>query len=529
MNWRTYLILYFLGLGLFTVVSVFQQSPGYMDADYYLAGGVRLVGNHGFSEEILWNYLDDPQGIPHPSHAYWMPAASLLAAAGMKIFQTQQFFAAQIIFILVAALVPPLTAALSFSISRQRNLAWLAGLFAILPGFYLPFLSTSDVFGLYMLCGVLFFLIIGLEWDQSRRFRMMPFILGLLAGVMHFTRTEGAIWFGIAIIVVWIKTAGKLNPKLYIRRWFMALLICAIGYFLVMGPWMLRNIHLFGTPLAPGGSRAFWITNYDQLYTYPASLLTVDHWWNSGIMEITRARLWAMGQNLQTALAVQSSILLAPFILIGVWEKRRDFRVCIAILAWLVTFFIMTIPFPYQGARGGFFHAGAALQPLVWAVAPIGLEKAVAWIGKKRNWNLTQAQPFFKAGTIGLMILLTAVLSVNRLWDSESNQSVWDKGYLHYQQVEQKLNAWGALPGEIVLVNNAPGYYVANQRPALSIPYGDLGTTQNLAQRYQARYLLLEFDQIQGAQELYLQPKDYPGLQYLGSIAETQLYRFIKP
>ena len=86
MTWRQYLLLALLGLAAVTFVAALQPSPGYMDADYYYAGGLQLVNCHGFTEPYLWNYLDDPAGLPHHSHAYWMPLASLLAAAAAALF-----------------------------------------------------------------------------------------------------------------------------------------------------------------------------------------------------------------------------------------------------------------------------------------------------------------------------------------------------------------------------------------------------------------------------------------------------------
>ena len=44
-----------------------------MDAEYYYAGGIRLAEGDGFTENFLWNYLDNPVGLPHPAFTYWMP------------------------------------------------------------------------------------------------------------------------------------------------------------------------------------------------------------------------------------------------------------------------------------------------------------------------------------------------------------------------------------------------------------------------------------------------------------------------
>ena len=110
MKFRDYIILFFIGLAIPLLIAQFQSLPGYMDADYYFGGGVQLVRGKGFTEPYLWNYLDNPQGLPHPSHAYWMPLASIVAAAGMGLTGQATYASARLGFILLAALVPLLTA-----------------------------------------------------------------------------------------------------------------------------------------------------------------------------------------------------------------------------------------------------------------------------------------------------------------------------------------------------------------------------------------------------------------------------------
>jgi hypothetical protein len=529
MNRRDYLIIYVIGLILFGLMASFQDSPGYMDADYYFMGGLRLADGQGFTEEILWNYLDDPSGIPHPSHAYWMPAASILSAVGMLLLRSRTFVAAQVPFVLLAALLPPLTARLAASFTNQRKLAILSSLFALFSVFYLVYFSTSDVFGISMLCGALFFIIVGLDWRQTKTQLGYAFLCGLLIGVLHLSRTEGLLWFAMAVLTIYWKEKDQAHDQRIIWRVIQASLSCGFGYLLIMAPWMLRNLNQFGTLLAPGGFRAIWIISYDEIYTYPASLLTFSRWRQAGLDQMLYARLWALGQNLQTALAVQSAILLAPFIMIALWRQRQDLRVRIGGIAWVSIFFVMTIIFPYQGARGGFLHASATLQPLFWALAPIGLQHTINWIGVKRSWQLSHANHFFMTGSLGILILLTFLVNFPRFMRADDNPAAWNERYVRYQETEQQLIDWEAGPEEVVMVNNPPGYYIANRRPAISIPNGDLETVIELAERYHVSVLLLEIDQIKGHSELFMKPSDQANLDYLGTVADARIYRFMLP
>lgn len=523
----TYLGLFLLGLIIFLIGAQFQTVPGYMDAEYYYAGGVRLVEGKGFTEEILWNYLDDPQGIPHPSHNYWMPLISILSAFGMWVFGQSQFSTARGFFILVAAALPVVTAALSYSLTGKRGMAIVAGILATFPGFYLPYLTTTDAFSVYMLFGGLFLLLMRNSWDGvSLSYPpVASFLLGLLAGLMHLTRVDGVLWFFLALLVIWLQARKIIQPG----RLFILFGLCVFGYLLVMGPWMARNYMTLGVLTAPGGVRTLWLTSYDELFIYPADLLTFGRWWAYGLRHILSDRIWAAGQNFQTVLAVQGEIILLPLILVGIWHTRDDRRIQVSIFAWLLTLIFMTMVFPYAGARGGFFHSGAALQPVWWSVTPLGLVVAVRWLAGLRGWNLRQAERFFQVGLIGVVLMVSGLIYYQRVIGSGLTHANWEANDARYIKLENVLSEFGADDQSIVMVNDSPGYYVASGRPAISIPYGDLGTVLAVAERYGAQYLLLEIDQINGDDDLYQNPGDRPGITYLGAVDGTHIYMFGNP
>lgn len=196
LNRRDYFILFILALMVALVVVALQPVPGYMDADYYYAGGKQLASGNGFSDPFLWNYLDHPQGLPHPSNSYWNPLASIVAAGGMALTGRVNFLSARIGFILTAALAPLVVAALAYRVSRKRKLAFLAGLLTIFSGYYLPFIVTTDNYGLYMLVGALYFLILDkLTFPKS-------IALGLLAGAFNLARGDGLLWLPLTLLAV---------------------------------------------------------------------------------------------------------------------------------------------------------------------------------------------------------------------------------------------------------------------------------------------------------------------------------------
>jgi len=521
-----YLWLYLLSMIVLCGVAVFQHSPGYMDAEYYQAGGISIA-TVSWQEPFIWNYLDDPAGLPHAAFSYWMPLASLIAAAGMKLGGSLSFAGGRLGFILLGAGVAPLTAALAYCLHPERRPALLAGLLAVTAGFYLPYLPTTDTFGPVMLLGgffLLFYLMLAgtRPGDQSRwRSLGLGMGLGILAGLMHFARADGLLWLGLGGLALLTLPDSPLRHRLS-QFGFLGL-----GYFLVMGPWMARNVSVFGSFLSAGGLRPLWITTYDELYTYPASLLTPQHWLASGLPALLGVRLKALGVNLQSMLAVQGEIFLLPLMIAGLWQLRRVWAVRLGGLAWLLILGVMTLVFPHQGWRGGYFHSTAALQPLLWAVTPLGLTTIIHWVGKRRGWNISQAEHVFEVGMLVLAAGFSLVFLAGRVFGATlsavSTQPSWDAPSERYSRIGATLQDLGVPEDAPLMVNNPPGFYLAAGRPSLAVPDGSPETLLAVAQRYGACWVLLEPDHPAGLAALYAEPDTAHGLAYVAQIEDAHL------
>lgn len=529
MRAKQYILLYLIALCVYGVAAAWQSTPGYMDADYYYAGGLRIANNYDFSEPFLWNYLGEPIRIPQPSHTYWMPLTSVVSAISILIFPGEGFNSARLIFILFAAFLPPLTAYVSFLLAANREKAIFAGFLAVFPGFYLPFLTTTDAFVVYMLTGSVFLSVANKAFKQDSQgihFRTSV-VLGFLAGILHLTRADGALWLLVGFVaIMWIRKRSSGTTNRFIFTGVTALFILTATYLIVMSPWFIRNIRVFGSLFPPGGSRTLWLVTYDDLFAFPASLITPTRWLEQGLWQIFLARLSAAWTNLQTALAVQGSVFLAPLIVAGGWRYRKHPLIKLGLSTWLSLFVTMTVLFPQIGARGGFFHAGAALQPLMWALAPAGLAEFIGWGVTKRNWKPSQAFAVFRTGLILLAVMLSGLIFVQRVIGDDSSRPQWNRSYQHYRSLETALIDIGAGEGEIVMVNNPPGYYLAATRPAIPVPGGGESALLSAAIKYGAAYVLLEENYLGSAvNNLYQEPGDRPGLEYLGTEENTRIYR----
>ena len=520
MNWRHYGILFVIGLIVPFAVSRFQSLPGYMDADYYFSGGVQLATGHGFTEPYLWNYLDDPAALPHPSHTYWMPLASIVSALGMWLTGQSTYAAGRLPFILLSACVPLLTAALAFSVSRQARLAMVSGLLSIFSLYYAPFMPVPDNYALYMLFGGAFLLL------APRPEKWIPIILGALAGLMTLARSDGLLWLGLAgLTIMWKSTLKEDGTKNTFQNWLKLIVpagfLAIAGYLLTMGFWHVRNMNLFDSLLTPGGGRLLWLQNYNQTFIYPAESLTRASFLQAGWDSALQNRVRAFSANFGNAFGAQGGIFLFPFMLIGLGQLRRDLRTKIAVTGWLLLFAVMTVIFPFAGSRGSFFHAGAAFQPYWWVAAPIGLDAVISW-ARNRGQFTDKSAPDFLQGVLVLLAIFMTVYLVNLRVISKG----WAKDDVIYPAVESMFRGNGIQPSDVVIVRNPPGYFIASGRSAISLPFGDESTILSVAKKYDARYLVLEkggtFETIQ---DLYDEPQSNPSFIYIGEVDEAKLYR----
>jgi len=507
MPWRTYLTLALLGFVLSFAIAQFQHFPGYLDSDYYLSGGVQLAQGKGFTEPYLWNYLDDPQGLPHPSHTYWMPLSSIIAAAGMWLTHQTTYPAGRLGFLLLAALIPVVTAALAYDFTKRRELAVISGLLAVFSIYYAPFMSVTDNYGPYLFLGALYFLTLSSHKKKSY------FILGLLAGLLTLARSDGLLWLGITFLVIFFRFIS--DKKLGTAS--INLLLALGGFLVITGPWFWRTYSIYGTFLAPGGYYLLWLKNYDQTFSYPASQLTMQTWLAQGWPQIIGTRFAALKFNLFNAFAAQGGIFLLPFILIGLWQNRKDERIRLASIAWLGLLFVMTIIFPSAGARGGFFHSGSAIQSVWWVLAPLGLD-AVITAARKRNMFTPDAFKIFRAALVGIAIIMTGVIFYLRVF------SGWGEGEQNYPKVEAFLQQNGIRSGDVVIVRNPPGYYMMTGRSAIVVPDGDEATMLAVAARYRARYLIIEAAGAAGPIKIVYDNKQSQHLLFLGELDSTRIF-----
>ncbi|MFC2028516.1 hypothetical protein ACFLTX_01175 [Chloroflexota bacterium] len=452
-----------------------------MDADYYFAGGVQLAEGNGFNEPFLWNFLDPANTIPHPSHGYWMPLASIISAGGILVAGSQSWLSGRLGFFIIAAIIPVITAKLAYSFSKKIKLSFLSGLLAIFSGFYAAYMQVTDTFSLYMLLGGLFFLIA--HSDSNRE----SVLLGILSGLFHLARADGVFWLILSLMIICF---NRIKSRSRSIEWIFSTLLCLLGYILIMGPWFVRNYQVFGSYLGPQAANMLWLTHYDQIFSFPP-VIEYAAWIDQGIKAIMDQRFAALKVNLVNTFVVQGTIILIPFIIIAGWKLRNDKRIGILVGGWIGIMLLMSCIFPFAGMRGGYFHAGAAIQPMLWSLAPVGLVETIRYIGGLRSWNTRNAERNFSIGLILFVILITGYVTIGKIFDFNNQEIIWGGYGKQYQSFGEYISS-SDLGDPTVIVRNPPGFFLATGLTAIAIPDGDEKTLLRVVDEFDADFLILE-------------------------------------
>lgn len=528
-SYRPYVVLFLLAFLFRVAAALPQQRPGYMDAAYSYDIALNLVQGQGLVEPFLWNYLDDPAGLPHPSHLYWMPLPTLLAWLGLAVLGPS-YRAAQMVFALTSALLPLVSYGVALQITGERRRAWLAGLLTIFSGFYVLYWGHTDNFTPFALAGSLSLVA---AWRASqarepegvwRRF-VWGLAAGALVGLAHLSRADGPLLL-VAVGLVWVKSVipNTCTARSYWGLEIVHILLVMCGYVGIMMPWFVRNWVVSGAPLSTTGAQTMWLTTYDDLFSYGRELSLQSYLaWGWG--NILRSKLDALWLNAQTVLAVFCMVFLFPLVLVGWWRLRRHPLYRLATWYAALLLLAMTFVFTFPGPRGGLFHSGGALLPFVFTAAAVGLDASVDWVAaRRRAWDARLARGVFGVGLVGLALLVSGFVH----YQGALVGTRW-RGETPYTRLVAWLEAQGAL-GEVVMVGDPPGYWYHGGGPSIVVPNEPVKTVLAVADRYGAHYLVLDCNHPRPLASLYEGEETHPRLHLVGSLpGDVQVYLIQPP
>jgi hypothetical protein len=264
-----------------------------------------------------------------------------------------------------------------------------------------------------------------------------------------------------------------------------------------------------------------WLTTYDDLFSYGRELSprTYLAW---GWANILRSKLDALWLNLQTVLAVFGMIFLVPLVPIGWWRTRRHPLFQLAAWYALLLFVAMTLVFTFPGPRGGLFHSGGALLPFIFVAASVGLDVLIEWVAARRQgWDARLAKHVFGVGLVGMALLVSGFVTYQKVVVETRRQ----RSSAPYSHLVEWLHAEGQ-GDAIVMVGDPPAYWYYGGGPSIVVPNEPVETLLTVADRYGARYLVLDHNRPRSLVSLYEGKETNPRLILVEMlVGDMRVYR----
>lgn len=486
---RIPLLLYGLALGVRLVLIWHFPDPAYPDSFYYVDVARALYAGQGFNIDVIWIFPEvggsipaDPT-LPIPSNAHWMPLASLVQLPFMALLGPTAV-ASALPFALIGSIAAPLTWAIARDARARPIVAIGAGMLVAVPVLSLSYMAQPDNFSLYQP------LVISALWAGARGLRGSPraFVLaGLLAGLATLSRNDGLLVLGaLGLAFAWDRWRAWRGRETAPAIPVPALIACAGLFVLVMAPWWLRQLAVFGSisPSSASG-KVFFIRDIAEWnsITTPA---TLDHLTGMGAGPLLATRLGGLVAALMIYTTLIAGFVLAPFMIIGAWARRRSLDFGPFFLYAGLLFAFSTIVSAVHVPGGTFIHSAVALAPHSYILALEGIAVAVAWAASRRRaWDVTVATRAFTGAAIvfAMGAAIAGTLFVHGVWSSSRDR---------FLAVAAALERAGATTDDRIMSIDASGTKYWTGRGGVVLVNDPLETVEAVARAYRIRWLVLD-------------------------------------
>jgi len=405
--WVVPLALYGLALAVRLLAIASVRFPLTEGSAYYSAVAQNLATGRGLVVDAIWSYATPPLVLPRPAFELWQPLASFLAAVPMPVLGAS-FGAAQLAFVLVGALLAPMTwyvardAARRVAVGERRatTLSIGAGALAAICGPFLLATVAPDSTLPFTVLAVAACMVMPAALRGERRAMVG---LGVLAGLAYLARMEG-LYLGLTFVVLGL--AMRLGWRLVVGR---AVVIAAVAA-LVALPWFLRNLATFGTALPGQVADNLFATRNEQIFGY-ANRPALEGFLGQGPITMLANVIEAFRHDIVDVLLVPSVAVVVVAAIAMVAGRRNASALNGSSLAALLvlggfTLVVTSVLFPVPTLWGTFEHAAGPLLVALIVSASLGADAFVARVRAWRNWPRSNAW-LAPAALVALTVPLT--------------------------------------------------------------------------------------------------------------------------
>ncbi|MEO7664870.1 MAG: glycosyltransferase family 39 protein [Candidatus Limnocylindrales bacterium] len=497
---RTPVALFVLALAVRLGLIALFPDAAYPDSFYYADVARSLAAGHGLNIDVVWifaevgNHIPAVPTLPIPSNGHWLPLSSLIQAPFITVLGPTGF-ASALPMALIGSLAAPLTWAIARDARAQPIVATTAGVLSAIPAAVTVFMVQPENFAIVhpLVAATLWCTARGLRGD-NRAFA----IAGLLAGLVALARNDGVL-LGATIGLVWLIDRvrwwrGRRGSGSWIhvedRRPISSLagIACFVLFMLVIGPWWARQIAVFGSisPTTSNGA-ALWIRDiaeWNSITAHPS----LQTFLAQGPGPIIASRLAGLGAALEIFAILVCSIVLVPFLLLGMIGRLRSRDFGPWFLYAFVVFAGATLLYPVHVAGGTFIHTAIGLAPHAAILSIEGVLIVVGWIAsRRRTWEERSATGVFAWGIV-ILVVATAIVFGRPV------QLRWEVSRADRAAVGAELDRLLVPRDDRILSIDAAGFRYWTGHPGVVTPDDPIDTIEAVAKAYDIRWLVIERD-----------------------------------
>ena len=478
---RDLVVLAIVATVLRTGAALLVGHPPYTDPAYYTIVAQQLAAGHGFSTPVLWSFLEvggrlplDPM-LPVASNGHWMPLTSVVAAASMLLFGPSWLAGEAPMIVLSVGLVL-LTYRVGLELWASRTVALGGAILALFAGPMLIYAPMVDAFAVFGAAGAAAILA---AVRAIRSPRPGPWLAasGLFVGLATLARVDGLL-LAVAPLVGWLLAAGWRDGSARIG-WGLA---SAGAFAVAVGPWLARNLAVFGSAFPSAGGHTLWITSYNQQFSIatdpsPASYLA------SGLPAIAWSKLVALGEITGRTAVLMGGIFVV-FLAVGLWRERRRRELAPFLAYFWVMLGAMVLVFTFHAPMGAFYHSAWALLPFAFPLAVASLRPAADWAG--RYWRFLGgrgAQRFLLVAGLAGAVVLSVVGSAALLVGWREQETRLEAGAAFVAQ--------HAAATDRVLSYDPARLYLLTARAGVAPPFDPYPTVARVVRAYGIRWVLV--------------------------------------
>ena len=478
------LVLFVLALAARTLAAALVGYAPYTDPAYYSLVADRLAGGHGFTVPVLWSFVEvggqlpaNPT-LPVPSNGHWMPLTSIVASSWVALLGPMigSWRAAQIPMVLLGATLVPFTYLVTWELWQSRSTAIVAALLVLLAGPLFVYVPMVDNFAVFGTAGA------ACIWCSTRAVvaaRPGPWLVaaGAGAGLATLARVDGLL-LAVAPAVAWALS----------REWRAGWTRIAWGgaslaaFAVVLGPWLVRDLAVFGSAFPSAGGHTLWITSYNEQFSIshdpsPGAYLA----W--GPLNIVGSKLGSWVQLAGRTAVLLGGIFVIPFVA-GLWRERHR-RELAPFLAYFVLMFVaMGLVFTFHAPMGAFYHSALAWLPVAAGMAVANVGPVASWVG--RGWPFLRrpaTHRFLAVAGLAGAVALSGVGSTVVLGQ-------WTDAHAKLASAARFLTA-DTPASDRVMAYDPAALYELTGRPGVAPPYDGYGVIAQVVNAYRIRWVVV--------------------------------------